>query len=120
MQEFGFELALCRTLEPERSDRLYARQLGGGVHGRRVVDVVALTPVPSSTPAGRSRPRRSRRWPSRVGPGTAVRPADALDCLNRAGRSGAHALTQVTSTTQRKPMFPVELSASFFERAASL
>jgi hypothetical protein len=45
--EYAFELALCARME-ERSDRVVARQLGGGVAapGRRVVDVVAVTPGP--------------------------------------------------------------------------
>ena len=45
--EYAFELALCSRLE-ERTDRVLARQLGGGVAapGRRVVDVVAVAPGP--------------------------------------------------------------------------
>ena len=45
--EYAFELALCARME-ERSDRVVARQLGGGVAapGRRVVDVVGVVPGP--------------------------------------------------------------------------
>jgi len=82
VQEFGFELALCRALERERPDRLYARQLGGGVRGRRVVDVVALTPGPEFDARRAITPETipPLAVESSVGPGTAVRPADALDC----------------------------------------
>jgi hypothetical protein len=45
VREFAFEQALCAHLEPRR-DGILARQLGGSVHGRRVVDVVWVTPGP--------------------------------------------------------------------------
>jgi hypothetical protein len=44
VREFAFEVALCAELECE--DRLVSRQLGAGVHGRRVLDVVAVSPGP--------------------------------------------------------------------------
>jgi len=40
VREFAFEVALCASLE--RADRLVSRQLGAGVHGRRVVDVLCV------------------------------------------------------------------------------
>ncbi len=82
MQEFGFELALCRALERERPDRLYARQLGGAVRGRRVVDIVAIEPGPEfdTRRAITSETIPPLAAESDVGPGTAVRPADAFDC----------------------------------------
>ena len=40
MREFGFELALCAALE--REGRLVSRQLGGHVHGRRILDTVVV------------------------------------------------------------------------------
>lgn len=40
MREFGFELALCAALESE--ERLVSRQLGGHVHGRRILDTVVV------------------------------------------------------------------------------
>jgi len=43
VREFGFELALCAHLE--REGRLVSRQLGGGVHGRRVLDTVVIEPT---------------------------------------------------------------------------
>ena len=45
MREYSFELALCGTLED--GERLLARQLGGHVHGRRIVDVVGIDPGPA-------------------------------------------------------------------------
>jgi hypothetical protein len=80
--EFAFELALCGKLERERPDRLYARQLGGAVEGRRVVDVVGVEPGPAFD-------RRAAITPdtvpplaveSDVGPGRARRPAKAFNC----------------------------------------
>jgi hypothetical protein len=43
--EYAFELALCRQLEAER-DGIVSRQLSTGVHGRRVMDVVCVSPGP--------------------------------------------------------------------------
>ena len=43
MREFGFELALCAHLE--REGRLVSRQLGGHVHGRRILDTVVVEPT---------------------------------------------------------------------------
>jgi len=40
VREFGFELALCAALEGD--DRLVSRQLGGHVHGRRILDTVVV------------------------------------------------------------------------------
>jgi len=45
VSEFAFELALCKHLE-QRKDWIVSRQLGTGVHGRRVMDVVCVTPGP--------------------------------------------------------------------------
>ena len=51
MREFAFEVALCAALEAERlaagrTGPLLSRQLGAHVHGRRVVDVLEVTPGP--------------------------------------------------------------------------
>jgi hypothetical protein len=40
VREFGFELALCMALEGGK--RLVSRQLGGHVHGRRILDTVVV------------------------------------------------------------------------------
>jgi len=45
MREFGFELALCATLESE--GRLVARQLGASTRGKRVVDTLLVEPGPA-------------------------------------------------------------------------
>ncbi|QSG13033.1 Uncharacterized protein HSBGL_2630 [Halapricum desulfuricans] len=44
MREYGFELALCATLETDQ--RVLGRQIGASVHGRRIVDTVVLEPGP--------------------------------------------------------------------------
>ncbi len=44
MREFGFEMALCATLESE--GRLVSRQLGASTRGKRVVDVLLVEPGP--------------------------------------------------------------------------
>jgi len=77
--EYGFELALCARLE---GDQLVSRQLGTGVHGRRIVDVVCLSPGPAfdSRAAITDRTIPPAAIESDVGPGTARRPTDALDC----------------------------------------
>ena len=97
MQEFGFELALCRALECERPDRLYARQLGGAVHGRRVVDVVALSPGPEFDARRAITPETipPLAVESAVGPGGAVRPADAFDCHPDRARAVADRAAEV-------------------------
>ncbi len=81
--EFAFELALCARLETT-TDRLVARQLGGAVAdpGRRVVDVVAVSPGPgfadraAITAASLPAPVVE----GSVGAGEAVAPAAAVDC----------------------------------------
>jgi len=97
VDEFGFELALCAHLERECPDRLYARQLGGAVHGRRVVDVVAVDPGPE---IDRRAAVTSEAVPplaieSSVGPGRARRPADAFDCHPERARAVAERAVDV-------------------------
>jgi len=95
--EFAFELALCASLERERPDRLYARQLGGAVHGRRVVDVVAVEPGPEfdTRRAVTSETIPPLAVESDVGPGSAVRPADAFDCHPERARAVADRAVEV-------------------------
>ena len=97
MQEFAFELALCASLERDRPDRLYARQLGGAVHGRRVVDVVAVEPGPEFDDR---RALTAETIPplaveSDVGPGSAVRPAESFDCHPERARAVAERAVEV-------------------------
>ena len=78
MREFGFELALCGALEDD--GRLVSRQLGGHVHGRRILDTVlvegdvgaraAITPerVPTAAIEADVGTGRARYW------------KDAFDC----------------------------------------
>jgi hypothetical protein len=81
--EYAFELALCARIE-ERSDRVVARQLGGGVAapGQRVVDIVAVSPGPEFE--ARARITSATIPPAVVeggaGVGGAVRATKAVDC----------------------------------------
>ncbi|MDT3434100.1 DUF5787 family protein [Haloarcula sp. 1CSR25-25] len=80
MREFDFELALCAHLE--REGRLVSRQLGGAVHGRRVLDTVVVEPGPEFDERAAI---TSERLPtaaieSDVGPGRARYWKDAFDC----------------------------------------
>jgi len=81
VQEFAFELALCRELEAE-TEGIVSRQLGAHVQGRRVMDVIHVTPGPefdqrvAITP-GTIPPAAIE---SDVGPGTAAYWKDAFDC----------------------------------------
>jgi len=45
VQEYGFELALAAHLETERAG-IVSRQLGTAVFGRRIMDIVCVTPGP--------------------------------------------------------------------------
>jgi hypothetical protein len=80
--EYAFELALCARIE-ERSDRVVARQLGGGVAapGRRVVDVVGVVPGPGFD--ARAQITAETIPPAVVeggaGAGRAVRASEAVD-----------------------------------------
>jgi hypothetical protein len=80
--EYAFELALCARTE-ERSDRVVARQLGGGVAapGRRVVDIVGVAPGPEF--AARAQITSAAIPPAVVeggaGVGRAVRASEAVD-----------------------------------------
>ena len=78
MREFGFELSLCAHLEG--AERLVSRQLGGHVHGRRILDTVvvagdiparaAITPdrIPTAAIESDAGTGRARYW------------KDAFDC----------------------------------------
>ena len=82
MREFGFELALCAHLE--REGRLVSRQLGGHVHGRRILDTVVVEPTDSDAVAERAAitPERipTAAIESDVGPGRARYWKSAFDC----------------------------------------
>jgi len=80
VREYGFELALCAHLESP--DRLVARQLGGAVHGSRVVDVVCVTPGPGFADRAAITPETvpPAAVESDVGPGRARDPRSAFDC----------------------------------------
>lgn len=78
MREFGFELSVCASLESD--GHLLARQLGAGVHGSRVMDVVIVEPGPSFD--ARTRLTSDSIPPilleSKLGPGTPRRPSDVV------------------------------------------
>ncbi|WP_254272893.1 DUF5787 family protein [Haloarcula marina] len=80
MREFGFELALCATLE--REGRLVSRQLGGHVHGRRVLDTVVVDPTDRIADRAAITPQRipTSAVEADVGPGRARYWKDAFDC----------------------------------------
>ncbi len=81
MREDAFELALCATLERGR-EAVVSRQLGTGVHGRRVMDIVCVEPG-DAFPTRRAITAETippRAIESDVGPGRARDPATAFDC----------------------------------------
>ncbi|WP_276273727.1 DUF5787 family protein [Haloarcula litorea] len=80
MREFGFELALCAHLE--REGRLVSRQLGGAVHGRRVLDTVVVEPSDAFPDRAAITPERipAAAVEADVGPGRARYWKDAFDC----------------------------------------
>ncbi|WP_255150967.1 DUF5787 family protein [Halorarius halobius] len=84
MREFDFELAVCAHLE--REGRLVARQLAGGVHGSRVMDVVVVEPGPSFDERTRLTPETipPALLESDIGPGRARRPATLVGDSDRA------------------------------------
>jgi hypothetical protein len=79
VREFAFELALCAHLEAP--DGVLARQLGAHVAGRRVLDVVQVTPGPSfdERAAITAETIPPRAIEADVGPGSAVPVQAALD-----------------------------------------
>ncbi|MFB6224459.1 MAG: DUF5787 family protein [Haloarcula sp.] len=80
MREFGFELALCAHLE--REGRLVSRQLGGAIHGRRVLDTVVVDPSPEFEERAAITAERlpTAAIESDVGPGRARYWKEAFDC----------------------------------------
>ncbi|WP_135303380.1 DUF5787 family protein [Haloarcula amylovorans] len=80
MREFGFELALCAALE--REGHLVSRQLGGHVHGRRILDTVLVHPSDEFEHRAAITPERipSAAIEADVGPGRARYWKDAFDC----------------------------------------
>ncbi|RRJ27810.1 DUF5787 family protein [Halocatena pleomorpha] len=47
MREFGFEMVLCGVLEGSDPPSIVSRQLGASTRGRRVVDILTVTPGPA-------------------------------------------------------------------------
>ena len=84
MREFAFELALCAHLEGDQGavGHLLSRQLGAHVHGRRVVDVLAVRPGPEFDERVAITPERipTAAVEADVGPGRARYWKDAFDC----------------------------------------
>ncbi len=83
MREFAFELALCAHLEGAvGDDAVLSRQLGAHVHGRRVVDVLAVRPGPAFDERAAITPERipTAAVEADVGPGRARYWKDAFDC----------------------------------------
>jgi len=80
VREFAFELALCAAIEDGES--LLGRQLGTAVHGRRVMDVVAVEPGPAfdERAAISAETIPAAAIESDVGPGRARFWKDAFDC----------------------------------------
>jgi len=95
VNEFGFELTLCATLESP--DRVVARQLGAAVHGRRIVDVVVVEPGPEFDRRAAITPETipPRAIESDVGPGRARRVTDAFDCHPERARAVANRAVEV-------------------------
>ena len=95
MREFGFELSLCARLERER-DALVARQLGTGVHGRRVMDVVLVEPGPAFAARAAITPETvpPAAIESTVGPGRARFWKDAFDCHPERAREAVEAAVE--------------------------
>jgi hypothetical protein len=79
VREFGFELALCAALE--REGGLVSRQLGGHVHGRRILDTVVVEGDAVAERAAITAERiPTAAIESAVGPGRARYWKDAFDC----------------------------------------
>ncbi|MFB6087202.1 MAG: DUF5787 family protein [Haloarculaceae archaeon] len=89
MQEFAFEVTLCAHLESP--ERLVARQLGAAVHGRRIADIVTVTPGPEFDERAAITPESipAPAVESGVGPGRAVPITDAFDCRPERARAVA-------------------------------
>lgn len=88
MTEYAFELALCRQLEAER-DGIVSRQLSTGVHGRRVMDVVCVSPGPEFDERVAITPETipPAAVESDVGAGVATYWKEAFDCHPERGAS---------------------------------
>jgi len=80
VREFGFELALCAHLE--REGQLVSRQLGGAVHGRRILDTVVIEPTDAIADRAAITPERipTAAIEADVGTGRARYWKDAFDC----------------------------------------
>lgn len=80
VREFAFELALCATLEGD--EHVLSRQLGAHVHGRRVVDVLAVRPGPAFDERVAITPERipGGAIEANLGPGRARYWKDAFEC----------------------------------------
>jgi len=122
MREFGFELALCATLESE--GHLVARQLGASTRGKRVVDTLLVEPGPefdtrtavtretvpgaaidADVGVGRWRPERAvRRSVGATGDGPGADPVERAverGFLERERRDGRRVLRQTARYPER-------------------
>jgi hypothetical protein len=81
VQEYAFELSLCANLEAEH-EAIVGRQLGAGVHGRRVMDVVCVEPGPAldERAAITAETIPPAAIEGAVGPGRARYWKEAVDC----------------------------------------
>jgi hypothetical protein len=88
VQEYAFELALCRRLEAD-AEGVVSRQLGTHVHGRRVMDVVCVAPGPEFDKRTAITPETipPAAIESDVGAGSAVSWKAAFDCHPERARS---------------------------------
>lgn len=98
VREYGFELQLCAALEDGK--RLVARQLGAHVHGRRVMDVVLLSPGPNFGDRAAITPDTipPRAIESDVGPGRATPLREAFDCHPETARETLEAAVEAASS----------------------
>jgi len=78
VREFGFELSLCGALEGD--ERLVSRQLGGHVHGRRILDTVVVTGDIPARAAFTPERIPTAAIEAEVGTGRARYWKDAFDC----------------------------------------
>lgn len=95
MHEFGFEMNLCGVLEGSDPPSIVSRQLGASTRGRRVVDILTVTPGPAFDARATITPERipDVAITANVGVGCARYWKDCFDCHpDRARRATERAL----------------------------
>lgn len=97
MDEFAFELLLCAALEGGAPSRIISRQLGASTRGRRIVDILTVTPGPEFDARTAITPHTipTEAIAADVGPGRFRYWKDCFDCHPERARTAMERAVEI-------------------------